>query len=54
MTEKISVKLDAHEAASIAELLLAPDSESREVKLRWAIKLIKAALPPPTAPPFQE
>lgn len=50
----MKIQLEPYEAASIAELLLASDAEAREVKVQWAVKLIKAITPPPAPPVFEK
>lgn len=49
----MQIKLEAHEAATIAELLLANDAEYKELKVQWAIKLIKGITPAPQAPKIE-
>lgn len=49
----MKIQLEPYEAASIAELLLTKDEEAREIKVQWAIKLIKAITPAPAPPVFE-
>lgn len=50
----MKIQLEPYEAAQIAELLLLSDQEAREIKVQWAVKLIKAITPAPAPPVFEK